>query len=73
MEVKNIDERTDLKNQSKSQNKKSDYKLKGQNEKDSKTDVINLDKPINLNNMNYKSDYAGGKYVNNNFININDN
>ncbi len=50
MEVKNTDERTELINPNKSRNKKSDSKLKGQYEKDNmKTDVINLDKPMNSN------------------------
>ena len=75
MEVKNTDERTELMNTSKSKNKKSDNKLKGQNEKDFKTDIINLDKPINSNsnNMNYKNDYSAGNKLNNNLFNNNDN
>lgn len=67
MEVKNTDERTELINPSKSKNKRSDNMLKGQNEKDfMKTDVINLDKPMNSNSNT-------GNTANNNLFNNNDN
>lgn len=71
MEVKNTDERTELINPNKSKNKRSDIKLKGQNEKDLKTDVINLDKPIN--SIRFNNDYTSGNNANNNLFSNNDN
>lgn len=77
MEVKNSDERTELMNASKSKNKKIDNKLKGQSEKDNfKTDIINLDKPMNSNssnNLNIKNEIFVGDNKNKNMLNNNEN
>lgn len=54
MEVKNSDDRVELIQSSKSKNnKKSDNKISNRNDRETtKTDVINLDKPMNSNNSN---------------------